>query len=461
MYLDHSATTPIAPEVLEAMRPYLEDRFGNPSSAHRYGAVAHRAVEGARAQVAALLGCEQDSIVFTASGSESDNLAIKGVALGLLGEGDHIITSTIEHPAVLGACRYLERRLGYRLTILPVDGFGMVDPEDVRRAMEPGTVLVSVMHANNEVGTLEPIADIAGVAREYRIVCHTDAAQSVGKVPVDVDELDVDLLTVTGHKLYAPKGIGALYVRPGTRLDSLIHGAGHEHGLRAGTENVPYIVGLGAAYALAAERLRARRSLLKGGAGCVGCPRVRRCSVSSTNVTPPDRAPCFLIPDHACDSSPEPRDARQREAPAAAAASAKTSSARATARSGAWRASRARASCPSLAAMAALEAPRAAAGSHGACRVCAERLAASAPRASRGTIPRGASLLGVPGSLSTTISPAAAASTSRLIRGWRNIEGREGSERATTVATPSWERRPVAAPRITLLIEPVDNVFTA
>ena len=257
IYLDHNATTPIAPEVLEAMRPYLQDRFGNPSSAHRYGAVAHRAVEDARAQVAALLGCEHDGIVFTASGSESDNLAIKGVALGLLGEGDHIITSAIEHPAVLGACRYLERRLGYRLTILPVDGFGMVDPEDVRRAMEPGTVLVSVMHANNEVGTLEPIADIAGVAREYRIACHTDAAQSVGKVPVDVDELDVDLLTVTGHKLYAPKGIGVLYVRPGTRLDSLIHGAGHEHGLRAGTENVPYIVGLGAACALAAERLRA------------------------------------------------------------------------------------------------------------------------------------------------------------------------------------------------------------
>jgi cysteine desulfurase len=256
IYLDHNATTPIAPEVLDAMRPYLEDRFGNPSSAHRYGAVAHRAVEGARAQVAALLGCEPDSIVFTASGSEADNLAIKGVALGLLGEGDHIITSAIEHPAVLGACRYLKGRFGYRLTIPPVDGFGIVDPEDVRNAMEPTTVLVSVMHANNEVGTLEPIADIAGVARDYRIACHTDAAQSVGKVPVDVDELAVDLLTVTGHKLYAPKGIGALYVRPGTRLDSLIHGAGHERGLRAGTENVPYIVGLGAACALAAERLR-------------------------------------------------------------------------------------------------------------------------------------------------------------------------------------------------------------
>jgi len=257
IYLDHNATTPIAPEVLDAMRPYLEDRFGNPSSAHRYGTVAHQAVERARAEVAALLGCEPASVVFTASGSEADNLAIKGVALGLLGDGDHIITSAIEHPAVLGACRYLERRLGYRLTILPVDGLGTVDPEDVRRAIEPATVLVSVMHANNEVGTLEPIADIARVAREHRIACHTDAAQSVGKVPVHVDELAVDLLTMTGHKLYAPKGIGALYVRPGTRLDSLIHGAGHEHGLRAGTENVPYIVGLGAACALAAERLQA------------------------------------------------------------------------------------------------------------------------------------------------------------------------------------------------------------
>jgi cysteine desulfurase len=256
IYLDHNATTPIAPEVLDPMRPYLEERFGNPSSAHEHGALARQAVERARAQVAALLGCEPGSVVFTASGSEADNLAIKGVAFARLGHGDHLITSAIEHPAVLGACRYLERRFGYRLTILPVDGFGTVDPDDVRRAIEPGTVLVSVMHANNEVGTLEPIAEIAGVAREHRIACHTDAAQSVGKVPVDVDELAVDLLTLTGHKLYAPKGVGALYVRPGTRLDSLIHGAGHEHGLRAGTENVPYIVGLGAACALASERLR-------------------------------------------------------------------------------------------------------------------------------------------------------------------------------------------------------------
>jgi cysteine desulfurase len=257
IYLDHNATTPIAPEVRDAMRPYLEDRFGNPSSAHEYGTVARRAVDAARSQVAALLGCEPDSIVFTASGSEADNLAIKGVALARLGDGDHIVTSAIEHPAVLGACRYLERRLGYRLTILPVDGFGTVDPEEVRRAIEPDTVLISVMHANNEVGTLQPVAEIARVAHEQGIVLHTDAAQSVGKVAIDVDDLGVDLLAVTGHKFCAPKGVGALYVRPGTRLDSLIHGAGHEHGVRAGTENVPYIVGLGAACALAAQRLRA------------------------------------------------------------------------------------------------------------------------------------------------------------------------------------------------------------
>jgi len=257
VYLDHNATTPIAPEVLDAMRPYLERDFGNPSSAHEYGAAAHEAVVRARSEVAMLLGCDPESVVFTASGSEADNLAIKGIALARRGEGDHIITSAIEHPAVLAACRYLQQRLGYRLTVVPVDGCGVVDPDDVRRAVEPGTVLVSVMHANNEVGTLQPIAELARAARERGIAFHTDAAQSVGKISVDADELGIDLLTVTGHKMYAPKGIGALYVRSGTSLDPLIHGAGHEHGLRAGTENVPYIVGLGAACALAARRLSA------------------------------------------------------------------------------------------------------------------------------------------------------------------------------------------------------------
>jgi cysteine desulfurase len=256
IYLDHNATTPIAAEVLDAMRPYLEQHFGNPSSAHESGTAAAAAVERARAEVAVALGGGPDGVVFTASGSEADNLAIMGVALARLGERDHVVTSAVEHPAVLAACRYLQRRFGFRLTIVPVDHFGLVDPDDVRRAIEPATVLVSVMHANNEVGTLQPIAEIAEVAHERGVLVHTDAAQSVGKVPVEIGELGVDLLTVAGHKLYAPKGIGALYVRPGTRIDPVIHGAGHEHGLRAGTENVPYIAGLGAAATLAARRLR-------------------------------------------------------------------------------------------------------------------------------------------------------------------------------------------------------------
>jgi len=256
IYLDHNATTAVAPEALAAMRPYLEREFGNPSSAHDAGTTAAAAIARARAEVAALLGGEPGGVVFTASGSEADNLAITGVALARLGERDHIITSAVEHPAVLATCRYLQRRLGLRLTVVPVDSYGIVDPEDVRLAIEPGTVLVSIMHANNEVGTLQPIAEIAAVAHQHGVLVHTDAAQSVGKLPLDVEALGVDLLTVAGHKLYAPKGIGALYVRPGTRLDPVIHGAGHEHGLRAGTENVPYIAGLGAAATLAGARLR-------------------------------------------------------------------------------------------------------------------------------------------------------------------------------------------------------------
>jgi cysteine desulfurase len=261
IYLDHNATTPVASEVLDAMRPHLERDFGNPSSTHRYGKLANAAIELARAQVAALLGCAGDSVVFTGSGSEADNLAIKGVALARRDDGDHIITSAIEHPAVLGPCRYLQARFGYRLTMVPVDELGVVDPDDVRRAIEPGTVLVTVMHANNEVGTLQPIAEIARLARERGIAMHTDAAQSLGKVAVDVEALGVDLLTLAGHKMYAPKGVGVLYVRPGTRLDPLVHGGGQEHGVRAGTENVPYVAGLGAACELAGRRLRARAPL--------------------------------------------------------------------------------------------------------------------------------------------------------------------------------------------------------
>ena len=255
IYLDHNATTPIASEVVAAIRPYLERHFGNPSSAHAYGAAAADAVARARAEVAGLLGAETDAIMFTGSGSEADNLAIIGVALAHLGERDHLVRSAVEHPAVVAACDYLERRFGFRVTVVPVDSDGVVDPDDVRRAIEPGTALVSVMHASNEVGTIQPVAAIAAIAHERGALVHTDAAQSVAKVPVDVHELGVDLLTVVGHKMYAPKGIGALYVRPGTRLDPVIHGGGHEHGLRAGTENVPYIAGLGAAATLGARRL--------------------------------------------------------------------------------------------------------------------------------------------------------------------------------------------------------------
>ena len=255
IYLDYNATTPIAREVADAMLPFLLEHFGNPSSSHAYGTAAHEAVDRARAQVAGLLGADPSEIVFTGAGSEANNLAIKGIAFANRERGDHLITSAVEHPAVINTCQYLVERFGYRLTVLPVDRYGRVDPDDVRRAIDPRTVLVTIMHANNEVGTLQPIAEIAVIARERGVPFHTDAAQSVGKVPTLVDELGVDLLTVVGHKLFAPKGIGALYVRRGTVLDSLVHGAGHEGGRRAGTENVPYMVALGTACALAGERL--------------------------------------------------------------------------------------------------------------------------------------------------------------------------------------------------------------
>jgi cysteine desulfurase len=255
IYLDYNATTPIAPEVLNAMLPFLQEQFGNPSSSHAYGAAAHEGMDRARRQVASLIGCAPDEIVFSGAGSEANNLAIKGVAFAQRGHGDHIVTSAVEHPAVLETCRYLVTRFGYRMTVLPVDGHGLVDPDDVARAIDSGTVLITIMHANNEVGTLQPISEIARIARDRGVAFHTDAAQSVGKVDANVDTLGVDLLTIVGHKLYAPKGIGALYVRNGTILDSLVHGAGHEGGRRAGTENVPYMVALGAACELAGQRL--------------------------------------------------------------------------------------------------------------------------------------------------------------------------------------------------------------
>ncbi len=248
IYMDYNATTPLDPAVVKAMGPYLaagpEGRFGNPSSSYLYGREAHDAVEEARTRVASLLGSALQEIVFTGGGSEADNLALVGIAETYRDKGNHIITSRVEHPAVLNTCRYLERR-GYSVSYLPVDESGRVAPESVERAITGQTILVSIMHANNETGTLQPIAEIASIARRRGVFFHTDAAQSVGKVGTRIDELGVDLLTVAGHKLYAPKGVGALYVRSGVVLEPLIHGAGHEGGRRAGTENVPYIVGLG------------------------------------------------------------------------------------------------------------------------------------------------------------------------------------------------------------------------
>jgi cysteine desulfurase len=254
IYLDYNATTPVDPAVVEAMPPYLREHFGNPSSDHAYGERARRAVDAARAQLAGLVGATPDEIVFTGGGSEADNLAIKGVAYAHRARGDHLITSAVEHPAVIEPLRFLERQ-GFRVTVVPVDHTGRVDPAAVAAALTERTILVSIMHANNEVGTLQPVREIAALAHARGALVHTDAAQTVGKVPVDVTALGVDLLTVAGHKLYAPKGVGALVVRRGVTLEPLIHGAGHEGGRRAGTENVPYLVGLGCAAELAARRL--------------------------------------------------------------------------------------------------------------------------------------------------------------------------------------------------------------
>jgi cysteine desulfurase len=250
IYLDYNAGTPIDPPVAAAMRPFLEDHFGNPSSGHWAASSAKAALENARGQVAALLGAESDEIVFTSGGSEANNLALKGVAWALHDKGSHIITSAVEHPAILGPCRSLERQ-GFNVTIVPVDSCGSVDPDDVTRAITPQTVLISIMHANNEVGTTQPIAEVSRIARGHGILIHTDAAQSVGKIATDVNTLGVDLLTVAGHKVYAPKGVGALYVRRGTPLEPLVHGAGHEGGRRAGTESALLAVGLGTACDLA------------------------------------------------------------------------------------------------------------------------------------------------------------------------------------------------------------------
>jgi cysteine desulfurase len=263
IYLDYNATTPIDPAVLDAILPYLREHFGNPSSSHAFGRTAHEAVDNARQKVAGLIGAQPDEILFTSGGSEASNHALKGVVFATLrgvfgrwARQAHIVTSAVEHPATLVPCEFL-KRLGCRVTIVPVDRCGVVDLDPVRRALKERTTIISIMHANNEVGTLQPIGEIAALAHERGALVHTDAAQSVGKISVDVNELGVDLLSIAGHKVYAPKGVGVLFVRRGVKLEPLIHGAGHEAGRRAGTENVPYVVALGAACAIARQSLPA------------------------------------------------------------------------------------------------------------------------------------------------------------------------------------------------------------
>ena len=254
IYLDYAATTPVHPDVVEAMLPYFTEVFGNPSSIYACAQEAKGAIEEARTRVASLIGARDEEIAFTSGGTEADNFALKGVAFANESRGNHIITSTIEHHAVLESASFLETR-GFRITYLPVDSCGLIDPDDVKKAITDKTVLVSVMHANNEIGTIQPLAEIGMITREAGVYFHTDAVQTTGHIPIDVDELGVDLLSASAHKLYGPKGIGALYVRKGTRLISFMHGGGQERGLRASTENVAGIVGFGAAAEIARKEM--------------------------------------------------------------------------------------------------------------------------------------------------------------------------------------------------------------
>ncbi|VVB93786.1 Cysteine desulfurase IscS 2 [uncultured archaeon] len=268
--MDHSATTAVDPAVVEAMLPYFSEKFGNPSSLYAIGRQARRAIEDSRQKIADLLGARKEEIIFTGSGTESDNLAIKGIAYKNRKKGDHIITSSIEHHAVLRTCKFLETQ-GFSVTYLPVNKEGTVNPADVEKAITPKTILISVMHANNEIGTIQPIEEIGKIAKEKNVPFHTDAVQTAGKLPLNVESLGVDLLSISAHKMYGPKGVGALYIRKGTFLEPQLHGGGHERNIRSSTENVPGIIGFARAAELARERLLQeqkiaglRDSLIKG-----------------------------------------------------------------------------------------------------------------------------------------------------------------------------------------------------
>lgn len=254
IYLDYAATTPTHPEVVKTMLPYFTDAFGNPSSIYSYGQEAKGAIEEARVKVADLIGARNEEIIFTSGGTEADNFALKGVAYANENRGNHIITSSVEHHAVIETCKFLERR-GFRVTYLPVDEYGLVDPDDVEKAITDKTILISVMQANNEMGTVQPIAEIGRIAKEAGIYFHTDAVQTVGHIPVDVNELGVDLLSMSAHKFYGPNGVGALYIRKGTKLTPFMHGGEQERRRRASTENVPGIVGFGKAVELTQQEM--------------------------------------------------------------------------------------------------------------------------------------------------------------------------------------------------------------
>ena len=246
IYMDHSATTFVKPEVLDAMIPYFTERFGNPSSIYNLARESKKAIDAAREQTAKALGADPDEIYFTSGGSESDNWAIKGVALANRKRGNHIITTQIEHHAVLHTCQFLEKE-GFEITYLPVDQYGLVDPADLEKAITEKTILISIMYANNEIGTIEPIADLGAIAKKHNVYFHTDAVQVIGSIPIKVNEQNIDLLSLSAHKFYGPKGVGALYIRKGVRIENLIHGGGQERRRRAGTENIAGIVGLGKA----------------------------------------------------------------------------------------------------------------------------------------------------------------------------------------------------------------------